>query len=125
MDKNSVNIPKSRFIGQERKSLTQLLPMMLFPLQTNIMKPYPFRNYTTEQHIYKYRLSYARSIVENAFGILDDQFCVFLAPILFLSVNSENITLASCSLHNYTRTKSPNHYTPSVFFNRIGMMVLS
>ena len=82
-----------------------------FPLKDHIMKPYPMRNLSKEQRIYNYRLSRARRIVENAFGILANRFRVFLSPI---SLSPDNkIVLASCVLHNYLRTKSPKKYTPN------------
>ena len=41
-----------------------------FPLKTWIMKPYPQRLMKPEERIFNYRLSRARRIVENAFGIM-------------------------------------------------------
>ena len=83
-----------------------------FPLNSNIMKPYPFRGLSQEKRIFIYRLSRARRIVENAFGILANRFRVFLSPILLSPENVEKITLASCVLHNFLRDKNPSRYTP-------------
>ncbi|KAJ8959581.1 hypothetical protein NQ314_006230 [Rhamnusium bicolor] len=41
-----------------------------FSLSRSILKPYPFRGLTREQRILNYRLSRARWVVENTFGIL-------------------------------------------------------
>ena len=52
-----------------------------FPLKPDIMRPFPFRQHNQEQHVVNFRLSRARCVVENAFGILANRFRVFLAKI--------------------------------------------
>ena len=45
-----------------------------FPLRRNLMRPFPGKHLTREQRVYYYRLSRARFVVENAFGILSSQW---------------------------------------------------
>lgn len=48
-----------------------------FPLRPWLMKPIPLRNLSSEQHIHNYRLSKARGVVGNAFGILAARYLFF------------------------------------------------
>jgi hypothetical protein len=52
-----------------------------FPLMENLMKPLSHRTLKKEEAIYNYRLSRARRIVENAFGILSCRFRILLREI--------------------------------------------
>lgn len=83
-----------------------------FPLQTYLMKPFPFRNQTNEQRIFSYRLSRARRTAENAFGIMANKFRVFLSPIHLSPSKTEKITLACTALHNLLRRQFANDYSP-------------
>lgn len=48
-----------------------------FPLKEYLLKPFPGNHLTLKQKIFNYRLSRARRIVENAFGIMAARFRVF------------------------------------------------
>jgi hypothetical protein len=71
-----------------------LLPFLFvaddaFPLRRHIMKPYPeVHSKGSTQRIFNYRLSRARRIVENAFGILASVFRVFRKNFLRRSKTS-------------------------------------
>ena len=74
------------------------------------MKPYPNRR-PEEQRVFNYRLSRARRVVENAFGILANRFRVFLTTINIQdTAKVEDIVLACCALHNFLRTECCDLY---------------
>lgn len=73
-----------------------------FPLLNNLLKPYP-RNQSMidrEKAIFNYRLSRARRIVENAFGLLSQNFRIFYTPICLNVTVTENLIACACILHN-------------------------
>lgn len=80
-------------------------------INENLLKPYPRRNLTHDQRIFNYRLSRARRIVENAFGILAERFRVLKRPIQINVHNVPKVVMASCALYNYLRKKSSNYIT--------------
>ena len=90
-----------------------------FPLQPHIMKPYPFKSQGS-MRIFNYRLSRARRIVENAFGLMSSIFRVLRKPILLSPIRVDSIILAICCLHNYllSRNISANVYATEGTFDR-------
>ena len=81
-----------------------------FPLMENLMKPYPDKNLAKEEKIFNYRLSRARRVVENAFGIMACVFRVFHSVISVDVKHVDAIILACCALHNFLRRHVPNRY---------------
>lgn len=115
LENGSLNIPSPMPLPGENCPV----PFMIaaddaFPLKENIIKPYSNTGLTTKKRIFNYRLSRARRIVENAFGILSNRFRVFMTPIGLEPDKVTTIVLACCSLHNYLReqTISRSVYMP-------------
>jgi hypothetical protein len=87
------------FVGDEAFALTE-----------NFMKPFSQTGLTPDEAVLNYRLSRARRIVENAFGILASRFGVFQRPITVNIEKVSTIVLACCYLHNYLRRKTEISY---------------
>ena len=78
-----------------------------FPLKTWLMKPFSRHHMDNEERIFNYRLSRARRIVENAFGILANRFQCLLTTMRQDPKTVGSIVLACCCLHNLMRLRFP------------------
>ena len=73
----------------------------IFGLKTWLMKPYSGRRLPEEQNAFNYRLSRARRVIENAFGILRLRWKIYSRPIKGSVENIIRYVLATLCLHNY------------------------
>ncbi|KAJ8386201.1 hypothetical protein AAFF_G00176250 [Aldrovandia affinis] len=74
-----------------------------FPLQRHLMRPFPGSNLSRRNRVFNYRLSRARMIVENTFGILSAQWRMYRRVIGTSPGNVEKCVKATCVLHNFIR----------------------
>ena len=108
----TANIPDPKPLpGDDRPIPHFIVADEAFPLREDIMKPYPTRGQSKEQRIYGYRLSRARRVIENAFGILANRFHIFMSPIALQPQTVEKIVMACCALHNFLRTEAGSGYS--------------
>jgi len=91
---NSYKLIPYVFIGDEA-----------FSLRNDFLKPFSQKELDKEKRIFNYRLSRARRVIENTFGILASKFRIFNQPINLKLENIEKVVMASCVLHNFLRTK--------------------
>ncbi|KAB0803148.1 hypothetical protein PPYR_00118 [Photinus pyralis] len=71
LQNNTLNFPKENALPGCTKAVPYVIVAdAAFPLLSNVIKPFPFRDMSDEMQIFNYRLSRARRVVENAFGIL-------------------------------------------------------
>ena len=83
-----------------------------FALDENLMKPYPHRSALGDEKVFNYRLSRARRIVENAFGILCSRFRILLRTLELDVENAMQVVRACLVLHNYLMTKKTKVILP-------------
>ena len=86
-----------------------------FPLMENVMKPFSQKHISHDEKIFNYRLSRARRVSENAFGILASRFRIFLQPIALTVERIDVVVLACCALHNFLRKRSTAKYITESF----------
>jgi len=107
MQSQSLNVPAPSYLVQ---SATVPVPYVIvaddpFALQTYLykylMKPYEAKQLTYEQRIFNYRLSRARRVVENSFGIMSSRFRVFSKAIALSPEKVQVVIMAVCCIHNF------------------------
>ena len=81
-----------------------------FRMTPNLMKPFPGTHMSRQQEIFNYRLSRARRIVENTFGILTSRFRVFQRTLEVRPNFVQDIVFASCILHNFLHREAKAEY---------------
>lgn len=108
LDTGEHNLPQPEPITGCKKNLPYfLVGDDAFPMREWLMKPFTNRNQPKDERIFNYRLSRARRIVENAFGILSQRFQCMLSTMRMQPERVESIVLACCCLHNLFRMQTP------------------
>ena len=75
----------------------------IFALKPWLLQPYPGKNIKEEESIFNYRLSRARRVIENCFGILVARWRIFCRAIQAKVETVQAIVQAAICLHNYLR----------------------
>ncbi|XP_049517596.1 uncharacterized protein LOC119440412 [Dermacentor silvarum] len=108
----TLGLPPPRTVGSEG-----LLPYFLvgdeaFPLKDYMMRPYPRRTLHEDSHethkrrVFNYRLSRARRVIENAFGILAQRWRILRRPFKAKTDNINRYVGACIVLHNFLMKES-------------------
>ena len=78
-----------------------------FALKPHVQKPFNRRKMDPRQKVFNYRLSRARRVVENAFGVMAMRFRIFMRPIETRTENTLLTIKAAVTLHNILMKKDP------------------
>lgn len=112
----SEDFPRDSKLGKRISDIPYfLLGDEAFAIDTSLMKPDPHRSANGDEKIFNYRLSRARRIVENFFGILSSRFRILLRTLELDVENALEIVRACVALHNFLMTKQDKAYiTPGL-----------
>ncbi|XP_053615431.1 uncharacterized protein LOC128683450 [Plodia interpunctella] len=117
LEKKELNIPPPEILQVPYKIEVPyyILGDKAFQLNDYTMKPYDgTRERGSCERIFNYRLSRARRVVENAFGVLSSVYRVLRKPMLLEPETATKVVLATVHLYNYLRS-NPNFISPGTF----------
>lgn len=107
MDMNKLSLPEPAPLpGREKAVPFVLVADDAFALRPNLMKPFPGEDLSAKERVHNLRLSRARHVVENSFGISAKRFQVLRKPIHLDADKTKRVTLAVCALHNFLIEKN-------------------
>ncbi|XP_031329847.1 protein ALP1-like [Photinus pyralis] len=116
MDRGNLNLPQLSSLVEGGIGVPYVFVAdAAFPLSDNIMKPYVgVHPKASPKRIYNYRLSRARRVVENAFGILSSVFRDLRKPLLLEPEKTVLVVMAAVCLHNFLRRSKTSRdlYSP-------------
>lgn len=119
LEQKRLNIPPPvQLPGREIPVPHVLVGDDAFAMKPTLLKPYSGRNLVGLSRIFNYRLSRARRIVENVFGIMSARFRVLRQPSNLDEDKTRKVALAISALHNFLMTRSPRVYAPPGSFDR-------
>lgn len=101
---NGLDIPPPEYV---QGSFTDLPYVFIgdeaFALRTDFLKPINQKTLNQERIMFNYRLSRARRVVENLFGIMANRFRIFHTAINLEPRRIDIVVLTCCFLHNFLR----------------------
>lgn len=108
IENNTLNIPPPRQLPSSNIELPFVIVADdAFALKTYLMKPFSFRGQNRAEHVFNYRLSRARRMVESTFGLMASRFRLLRTTIELSEKNVKLCVLAICALHNWVMTVDP------------------
>ena len=108
IDKGVIGFPEAESLPDDDVQMPYFIAADdAFALRSWLMKPFSKRKMENTERIFNYRLSRARRVVENAFGILAHRFRCMLTTMQQDPETVTSIVLACVCLHNLLRIRKP------------------
>jgi len=108
IEQNDIGFPQAEPLPRDDRNMPYfLIGDDAFALKSWMMKPFSRRNMADDERIFNYRLSRARRIVENAFGILANRFGCLLTSLRQKPETVVSMVMSCCCLHNLMRLRYP------------------
>ena len=107
-DNNRCGFPEDTTLPQDDRALPfHIVGDDAFALKPWLMKPFSHQSQVPHEKIFSYRLSRARRVVENAFGLLQARLRVFGTTLQLDPKVVKTVTMCGCVLHNLLLEKYP------------------
>ena len=122
IENNYLNVPAPEILNipYTTKVPYVILGDQAFALTKYMLTPFAgIHSKGSKERIFNYRLSRARRVVENAFGILTSKFRVLRNAIMLNPKSATKVVLAAVHLHNFLR----NNYSKTIPNNSINEAV--
>jgi hypothetical protein len=106
LDKFKLNLPEESSLPRSNIKMPYFfMGYDAFPLGKHLMKPCKGAHLDLHKSVFNYRLSRARRVIENTFGILVSRFRIFTRTITSSPSTVDSIIKATVYLHNFIKQK--------------------
>lgn len=114
LQKGELNIPDPSNVSENFQKVPYVFVADdAFPHRADMMKPFRQAQLDSpDKEIFNYRLSRARHVVENGFGILASRFRIYHTQINLERQNIVKVVMATCVLHNFLMEHASTTYAP-------------
>ncbi len=104
IEEKSLQIPLNGKLGSTETEVPHVIVGdEAFPLKPWLMRPFPGRGLDLQKKVFNYRLSRARRVVENVFGIWAARWRILFSTMECDVVLSQAIVRCTVLLHNFLR----------------------